>query len=122
MVAPTCELPNRVRPDLPGRIDLTTVPPATDLKSALAAINALRGAMMQMSSQLPQQERTTTPGSSGFSTKKTAKKTGWKELGRVKKLERVENPDDPGQFVMVEVIVQLTMGNAGTGEKWTWTR
>jgi len=60
---------------------------------------------------------------SGFAGGKTEtkqddndKKANKKEKEKV----RVENPDDPDQYVVVERIKKLTMTDQGTGKKTTW--
>jgi len=134
MAAPVCPLPDRTPP--PHRPDLhsTPIPLATDLSSAIAAINALRAMVQSLSGQLQRQARSVPPGRQppatttvSVVTKKSnddpKKKAGaWEEVSRRKEKIRVENPDDSSQFVMVEVINSITMRNKSTGELWTWKR
>lgn len=42
------------------------------------------------------------------------------EKSRVTRVERVENPNDPTQFVDVERIISMVMTNDKTGEEQNW--
>lgn len=106
-------------------ITLPSIPQATDLKSAIAAINALAMGFKIITKQIQPAPKTTTPGrTSSLTTKKPEKgKEGrWNESARDKKTVRVYNPDDNTQFVDVEQITGLTMKDSQTGELWKWKR
>lgn len=47
-------------------------------------------------------------------------KSKWEEKSRATETVRVENPDDPAQFVDVERIKRLVMRNSDTGEEFEW--
>lgn len=61
-------------------------------------------------------------GGSGSKTQPKKEPDNWVETNRVVKKERIENPDDPSQFVEVEVITLFTMRNRANGETWTFRR
>ena len=52
----------------------------------------------------------------------TPGKTKYKEVERTTKKVRVENPDDPSQFVEVDRVKKITVANEDSAkEKLTWT-
>jgi hypothetical protein len=44
------------------------------------------------------------------------------EVSRVSETVRIENPDDPSQFVEVERINKLRFRDSTNGEQWVWNR
>lgn len=60
-------------------------------------------------------------GGSGFKVVQPKKPANWVEIKRASKTERIENPNDPEQFIEVEVASQVTMKNSATGDTETWT-
>lgn len=98
------------------------IPVATDMNSALAAIRVLRNNFNVLNDQI---NRPPAPpdGASGFKTKNN-QKSAWVENPklRLKEKVRVENPDNPDQFVEVEQINGYSMTNQKTGEVFTWKR
>lgn len=116
--APICHIPpeNPVVPQ-PGVRALPSIPVATDLSSALRAINALR----QTINILTQQQG----GANNFSLKRDPdKKPQWSEQARVVEKEKIYQNNDPttGNFVEVERINSLTMADKITGQTWRWDR
>jgi hypothetical protein len=100
-----------------------SIPVAHDLASAIAAVNAIRMALTYGSTRAAR--RQTTPGRRGtsFSMKTLPNnEPDWSEVGRVTEKVRVENPDDPSQFVMIERINQLKFRNKKSKENWQWDR
>lgn len=132
MVAPIC--PGTTSPPVQTfgvnrALRFPSIPHARDLQSALAAINAMREAIMLLSQQIQQQpepparpQTSAGAGGSGAKTQPKKKKPSWKETQRVVKKERIENPDDSSQYVEVEIIQALTLTNSATGEQWVWKR
>jgi hypothetical protein len=115
--APVC---NNLPANTPGQPDpktLPSVPLATDLASAITAVNALRRIMQTIIAQPP-------PVSGGLSGFKVQKGKGFHELKqyRVSKVVRIYNPSDKTQFVDVKQIVGVVMADPKTGQTWSWQR
>jgi len=84
-----------------------SIPPATDLPSALRTITVMREIIIMLTNQL----------------KPPVTKLGrWQEVSRVEKRVRVENPNDSDQYVEIDRINQLKMRDTVTGEEWVWNR
>ncbi len=118
--APICHIPpaNPVVPQ-PGPQNLPSIPVATDMASALAAINALRTTIKIITNQW-------TPNiGNNFNTKPDPnKKVQWSEQSRVVDTVRIYQNNDPstGNFVEVEQINRLVMADKNTGQTWSWDR
>lgn len=118
MSAPVCHIPpedvNIPQPTSPG---LPGIPVATDLASALRAINAIRQTLQIMNSQQN--------NDNGFGRRpEQGKKSQWSEESRVTSKVKIYQNNDPstGNFVEVEQINKLVMADKNTGQKWTWNR
>ena len=113
--APVCNNAPLVPQDQPQPKTLPTVPEATDLQSALTAINAIRRILQTITHQPPQR-----PG--GISKFKPSQQRGFQEIKqrRVYKRVRVYNPQDKSQYVDVQQIVSMTMADPATGQIWFW--
>lgn len=97
-VAPACPVTrSEVPPAQPG-IKVPFVPKATDLDSAIAAINKLIDIVMT----------------------DTEPSIRWLEKERVTAIVRIFNPDDDSQWVDVERIMRLVMEDQITGDLWLW--
>lgn len=97
---------------------VTSIPAATDLATALAAIRALTQNVNALSGRISQGARgpAGVPGAPG---KAAPHNTRWSESKRVKTTKTIT--DTTGQFsVIVEQITGLTMVDKVTGETWTW--
>lgn len=118
MVAPVCHIPppNTATPQ-PTGTRLPSIPPATDLNSALRAISALRQAVQQLSNQITQNNGVL----NGFRQDRNQGAT-WVEERRVTETVRVTNPQDENQYVDVERINSLTMKSRDSGQTWQWKR
>jgi hypothetical protein len=113
-------------PDVPPLPPLP--PPATDLPSALQAINTLRQIIMQLTNQIP--DNNTGGGGGGrrpdqgafaaSNSKKSGNFVEQRQL-RVTKKVRVFNPQDHTQFVDVEQITSQTFRN-GLGQTLSWSQ
>ncbi len=112
----------------PTTPQLPSIPIATDLTSALAAINALRNAFNLLAGIRPQYvvypARQGVPGVAGAPGKqgKAPKPARVRELSRKTKVVRVHNPKDKTQYVDIRRIEQLIMKDRVTGEQWVWNR
>lgn len=118
MAAPICHLPDGFATPQPDAPALPSIPLATDLPSALAAINGIR--------QWIAQQQPKKGFSEGVKTKpdpKPQSKDGrWVEASRETKTEKIYNPNNRSQYIEVERINKLTMRDRQTGEKWVWNR
>jgi hypothetical protein len=94
---------------------LPTIPEATDLQSAINAINAIRR-IMQTLIQPPH------PVSGGITGFKLQQGRGFQEVRqrRVTRRVRIFNPQDKSQWVDVDQIVGMVMADPITGQTWTW--
>ena len=95
--APVCPITrSQVPPAQPG-IRVPAIPPATDIPSAIAAINRIITIIND-----------TTPH------------IKWIEAERVTARVRIFNPDDDNQWVDVIRIMKLIMEDQDTGDLWVW--
>ncbi len=108
--APICFIPVDQDITQPNGPTMPAIPLATDYNSMMAAVNAMRQAMMAITGQRAQNNR-------------NQPKTGrWVEQSRSVSTVRVKNPKDPEQYVDVERINALVLRDTVTGELWTWKR
>lgn len=125
--APICHVPVPTPIDQPEGIQNPSIPIATDLQSALAAINAMRLILMRLANLQPRFDGRGGGGRGGGSKQPSKqdpkKKIGrWNEISRKTSKVKVFNPQDKEQFVEVERINQLIMKDTITGEQWIWNR
>lgn len=121
VVGPVCHIPPPSTPGTPQPFNTPGIPgPASDLTSAIALVNAMRLALMQLLDQI-KQNNTDTGVTNNFITKED-KRSDWVEVNRVVEKVRVANPTDKSQYVDVERINSLTMQHRATGQKWNWRR
>lgn len=101
---------------------IPNIPPATDLPSALAAINALSNAIRIITGR--QNARPPDPWTPQINNFTSTNSSRWQEQrsDRVTKVVRVKNPQDESQFVDVEQINGLTFVDQKTQEKFSWKR
>lgn len=99
----------------------TAIPANSSLPQAIRIINNNFNTLIQ---QFGRPFPSPSEPNSGTSGLKDVTKPTWGEVrsARQTKKVRVENPEDPDQFVDIEQIEGLTMKNAKTGETWKWTR
>jgi hypothetical protein len=129
--APVCEIIPQIVTTQPPQSKLPFIPIATDLASALAAINAMRQWMMQM--QQIQPGRTIYGGFRGNNnqghgggtaknpTPKPPQQGRWQQKDITRQTVRVYNPKDKEQFVDVSRVTRLVMQDTVTGEQWIWS-
>lgn len=119
--APVCHVPPEdANIPQPGVKTFPTIPVATDLTSALMAVNALRRAVQLLTNQID--NRSTT---NNFNTKPDPnQKPQWNEVERVVEKEKIYQNNDPstGNFVEVERINRLVMQDKNSKQTWTWDR
>lgn len=117
MGAPICHIPPPEQPPNSTAPSLPSIPLATDLKSALMALNAIRQILNTITSS-------SKPLVTNNVTTKNPDKNGstWVEISRVNETVKVTNPNDDSQYVEVQRINKLVMQDQKTGQKWTWNR
>lgn len=111
--APVCNINAPLPSAQPQVPRLPTIPVATDLPSALAAINAMRQTIQAMTNQF------------GFGPMGAVKTQAvLKELvsKRTTETVRVENPQDSSQFVDVKQINHLEFQDSSSGQRLVWDR
>lgn len=121
MSAPVCPDPRIFPPEQqPDTRQFPSIPPAHNLSSALAAINAMRQLLDYLLNRQPQNNN----GGGNTGQAKKGAQGKYSEVPGARKTQkvRVYNPNDKSQFVDVEQIVGLTMRDNKTGETWTWSR
>lgn len=103
---------------------IPSVPAATDLQSALNAINTLRQAVAILSGQLAGKSSLVPPGAGNITPLDTKNKGVGRfvEVKRTVETQRITNPSDSGQYVDVELITSITMQDPVTGQQWVWKR
>lgn len=114
--APVCHVSVDQVINQPASTPMPSIPPATDLSSALQAIAALTQLVNQLSGRFPSNS-----GNNKNSKQKVGRFQELKPLRTVEK-KRIFNPQDKEQFVDVERINRLVFQDTVTGEQWTWTR
>lgn len=126
--APICHVPVPTPIEQPDGIQNPSIPIATDLQSALAAINAMRMILMRLANLQPRFDGSGNGRGGRIDTRSKSeqpknKKPGrWNEISRITKKEKVYNPEDKEQFVEVERMNRLVMQDTLTGEQWIWSR
>lgn len=119
MGAPVCNVSPTPPPQQPGAVYVPNIPVASDLPSAIAAVNAMRQVMMASAGQ----------NSSGFNPGPGpnpgggfTSKSQFQVTNQVITPVRIYDPNDPSKQTYVDVnqVVSLTMSNPVTKESWSW--
>jgi hypothetical protein len=145
--APVCRLPNQGQlPALQSGRRFPAVPPANDLSSAIAAVNALAevAALLLADSPPPNYDNNLDPfnatslspksgGTSGITNSsetgpragkgedgQDAKKVRFTEERRVVQHIKVVNPDDIDQYIFIARISSITFYDSVTDGRFTW--
>jgi hypothetical protein len=122
VVGPVCHIPPKTTPGSPQPFDTPGIPgPASDLQSAIALINALRLAIMQLTDQ---NDRRRDQGITNNFISQEDKPSDWFEVKRVTEKVRVYQNNDKTSpnYVDVEQMNSLTMRHRKTGALWRWNR
>lgn len=98
-VAPVCPITRSELPPTQPGIKIPFVPKATDLESAIAAINRLIDLVLTDAAEAT---------------------IRWLEKERTTVIVRIFNPEDDAQWVDVERITRLVMEDQITGDLWLW--
>lgn len=133
MGAPTCSITPKAVPAVAPSVSIGAIPVATDLNSALSAINAIRQALNQLMNRIP----TTNQTDNGSPSQATAPGGGPKPQAAValpkkqsnftvtdvssKQIQVPITQDSNGNFSLTMTVLSgLTMTNPITGETWTY--
>lgn len=111
MTAPVCQVPKSTPQVQPDTRTYPNIPIAHDLQSALSAIDAMRRILQMLLNMQTANNKATKPKVGSFA-----------EISRKTEVVRIYNPSDHTQYVDVEHITELTMGDKTTGQSWTWRR
>lgn len=120
--APICHVPPVTPTSQPSPLDLPAIPPAqANLQSLAASVNAMRQMLLIITGQQGTQGR---PGAPGAKGQDANAKGQWTEHSRTTSKVKIYQNNDPstGNFVEVEQMNTLTMGNKDTGQTWKWSR
>lgn len=119
--APVCHVSQDEQIDQHKSPLVTSIPEATDLATALAAIRALTQNMNALTGRIGANGVRGPAGRNGAPGQAAPHNTRWSEAKRVKSTKTIT--DSTGQFsVVVEQITGLTMVDKVTGEVWTWSQ
>lgn len=124
--APVCNVEPVIEPGQPPASKFPPIPVASDLASALAAINAMRQILMNLTGQLGVTNRGGGNGGGGRGgggttiPPKQPKLGRWVQKSITRKTVRIYNPQDKTQFIDVSRVANLTMKDTITGEEWVY--
>jgi hypothetical protein len=127
--APICSIEPIIKPDQPDPSKFPPIPQATDLASALRAINALSQIVRNLTGQtgvtvVNNRFVTNITGQGGTTIPPKPNKPPpvgrWIQKTITRKDVKITNPDDPSQFVIVSRVQNLTMKDSVTGETWVY--
>lgn len=128
---PFCNVSIATPPANPEAARLAAIPVATDLNSAIHAINMLTAVIRQVIRPTKidngAKPRPTNVSRGGDSKKNKDKQGRWNEVTRSTKKVKVfmkdsSGQDDPDTFVEFERMDSLTMKDSVTSEQWIWRR
>jgi hypothetical protein len=117
--APVCHIPPVTETNQPGPLNIPSIPPAQPtVQSLTATVNAMREVIMYLTGQRGQ------AGANGAAGAKSspAPAGSWTQKQIVTEVVRVYNPNDNTQYVDVERVNKLVMGNDATKQLWTFQR
>lgn len=116
--APVCRI-TPVKPYAPPNAAMaTSIPIASDLASAIQAINALRQLLQVIMNQLP--SNNTTPPGGGFSSSPSKGNANFNEISRVTSQVKIVDPTNPANYVVVNQITALNFLDKVSGQTWQW--
>jgi hypothetical protein len=99
-----------------------SIPRATDLPSAIRALNIINNVVMQITHNAPQINNTYVEGMPSVRLKGDDpdphfQKADWIEESRVYQTQKLINHDDPDQFIELKILQHVGFGNINTGFK-----
>ena len=118
---PVCHLPSPTVATTPDPKSLPSIPPAQpNLASLTATVNALRQVIMVYTGQMGQAGRQGQQGAAG----KDAPAGSWTQTNIQTSKVKIYQNNDPstGNYVEVERVDGLTMGNKITNQTWQFNR
>lgn len=125
-VAPSCPIshsqPTQRTPQPPG-VDIATVPHATDLRSVINALRALKLALQNITKGAPQVNNIYPPLEFGFTTLQPFQyqRITWTETSRSYRQQTIVNPDNPSYGVPIKTLVSVTWRESATGHTLQYT-
>jgi hypothetical protein len=99
-----------------GTITIPTIPTATDLPSALVALNVIAQAIAVIAQNIAASAAAT------GSTTSSATGGTFVQTDQVTETVTLTDPNDSTVSVQVEQITSLTLRNPVTGEEWIWNQ
>jgi hypothetical protein len=119
MGAPVCLITPKNPYAPPNAAMASTIPIASDLASAIQAINAMRLLLQQLMNQIP--ANNTTPGG-GFKSSPSPNKpnANFNEVQRVTSQVKITDPTNPQNYVVVNQITALKFLDKQSGQTWVW--
>jgi hypothetical protein len=101
---------------------VNSIPRAHDLNSAIRALNIINNVVTQITHGAPQVNNVYPSGNGGVtivpgSNVSPYPASDWVEQGREYKMVRLENPDNPQQFIPLKVITLVTFVSEATGHQ-----
>lgn len=118
---PVCHIPPVTTADQPGPKSLPAIPPAQpNLASLTATVNAMRTVIMLFTGQAGPRGQQGRQGSAG----KPAPSGSWRQKSIDVETVKIFQNNDPttGNFVTVQRVNRLVMGNDQTNQTWTFNR
>lgn len=116
--APNCPI-SRSQPKIKSQangIDVAHIPPATDLRSAISALNSLNNALRHLTRTPPQVNNIYPATTTGIpSPLPQYGQYRWTEESRNYREQRVVNPDNPAMFVTISTLVNVNWVESTTG-------
>lgn len=99
-------------------LSIPTVPTATDLPSALVAINVIGQAIAQLANAVTNSGAATAAAAAATSSSPTGEFT---KVSQTEKTVVLTDPNDSTVQVEISQVTELIMKNQTTGETWIWT-
>ena len=106
----------------PSSVPYPAIPIATDLASALQALNAIRQILNAQQGAIPQNNQSLQPGTPGSQQQQPKPQpTDYKLTNQQVERVRIYNPNDSSQYVDVDQVVSLTWKNKAK-QSISWTQ
>src|ERR1700735_2853534 len=114
--APVCRITPQKPYAPPPQAMATSIPIASDLASAIQAVNALRQLLQILMNQIPNNN---IPPPGGFTSQPT-KNANFNEVSRVTTPTKIVDPTNPANYVIVNQITALKFLDKASGQTWVW--
>jgi len=116
--APVCHIPPDTVTQQPSPVSLPAIPPA---EATIASLQHTVNVMRQVINILTGNNHTTNNNNS-FSNNAVPVSGSWTQKSIATEVVRIYNPEDKTQYVDVERINKLVMGNNATKQTWEFKR